>query len=375
MKSKSKVSLNMQIPNFSVVVYAVQGDVMSREVTAALYDGQTAFEPPYGTLGTVRFLKPDGTSGFYDTLEDEETTAVTWDGNIATIRFAEQVLTVPGDVIIQVSFYSPDAERLSSFNFKLVVEKNPFSDEEFESTDYYSILTQQIASILDVVTNMPAPATVLPQMDGTAAIGLLGEFARSDHVHPATPLEHIEEVDVVNLNTLTQAGWYHGETDGTVTLNGVDAFYCLVLNDDSYVKQFIIGEYNYGNTMWMRYYNGSAWTNKRIDFADTGIESGTGYIKYPDGTLINYGQVAMGSKTSAQTGNLYTAVWHDPITFPQAFKDGNYSFTATPLGASYGFVIYVSGLSTTGVGSIEMARPNSGNILGTISYVAIGKWK
>ena len=84
------------MPNFSVVVYAVQGDVMSREVTAALYDGQTPFVPPVGALGTVRFLKPDGTSGFYDTMEDDETVAVTWEGNEATIKLAEQILTVPG---------------------------------------------------------------------------------------------------------------------------------------------------------------------------------------------------------------------------------------------------------------------------------------
>ena len=155
MKSNTNISLNLQMPNFSVVVYAVQGDTMSREVTALLYDGQTPFIPSVGALGTVRFLKPDGTSGFYDTLEDDETVAVTWEGNEATIRFAEQVLTVPGDVIVQVSFYNADAERLSTFNFKVVVEKNPLTDEEFESTDYYSVLTARIAAVLGAVAHAP----------------------------------------------------------------------------------------------------------------------------------------------------------------------------------------------------------------------------
>lgn len=80
-------------------------------------------------------------------------------------------------------------------------------------------------------------------------------------------------VGTVNINTLTDIGWYIGASDGTVSLSGVDAFYCLVLKDGSYIKQFIIGEYSYGNTVFMRYYNGSAWTTKLIDFLSAAVET------------------------------------------------------------------------------------------------------
>ena len=155
MKSTSKIYLNLQMPNYNVVAYAVQGDVMSREITAILHDGQTPFTPPAGALGTIRYKKPDGTSGFYDTLEDETTVAVTWEGNVCTIRLAEQVLTVAGNVIMNLSFYNADEERLSTFNFILTVEQNPYTDEEFESTDYYSVLTARIAAVLGVVAHAP----------------------------------------------------------------------------------------------------------------------------------------------------------------------------------------------------------------------------
>lgn len=272
MQSITTLNLNLQYPNYTTTMYAVQHDRLSRKITAMLFDGSVPFEPEYGTLAVVRYKKPDGTCGFYDTDEDGNT-AVTWDGYTATIMLAEQALTVAGTVLCQVQFYNGDEQRLSSFTWKIIVEANACPDDEITSSDYFNILTQQIASIMDVVTNMPAPATVLPQMDGTAAIGVLGEFARSDHVHPATPLEHIEEVGVVNLNTLTQAGWYHGESDNTVTLTGVDSFYCLVLNDGSYVKQFIVGEFSAGTALWMRYYNGSTWNNKRVDFTDNGTQA------------------------------------------------------------------------------------------------------
>lgn len=155
MKSTTNIYLNLQMPNYNVIAYAVQGDVMSREITAILHDGQTPFIPPVGALGTIRYKKPDGTSGFYDTLEDNETVAVTWEDNVATIRLAEQVLTVAGNVIMQLSFYNADAERLSTFNFILTVEQNPYTDEEFESTDYYSVLTERIAAVLGAVAYPP----------------------------------------------------------------------------------------------------------------------------------------------------------------------------------------------------------------------------
>lgn len=250
MKSNTNISLNLQMPNFSVVVYAVQGDVMSREVTALLYDGQTPFTPSVGALGTVRFLKPDGTSGFYDTMEDDETVAVTWEGNEATIRLAEQVLTVPGDVIVQVSFYNADAERLSTFNFKVVVEKNPLTDEQFESTDYYSVLTARIAAVLGAVAHAPqinelnhwvlwdeeeqdyydsgvdatgpqgpqgetgpqgpagrdgqgSPGSALPLMDGTASAGSQIVYSREDHRHP-TDTSRASATDVAALQTAAE---------------------------------------------------------------------------------------------------------------------------------------------------------------------------
>ena len=155
MKSTTNVILNLQVPNYSVAAYAVQGDEKSREINATLLDGSTPWTPPVGALGTVRYLKPDGTCGFYDSLEDNTTVAVTWTGNVATIKFAAQVLTVAGEVIVQLSFYSADAERLSCFNFRLIVEKNPLTDDEFESTDYYSVLTARIAAVLGAVAHAP----------------------------------------------------------------------------------------------------------------------------------------------------------------------------------------------------------------------------
>ena len=154
MQSSTILSLNVQTPNYATVMHAVQFDKLSRKITAYLFDGAAPFIPPEGALAMVRYNKPDGTMGFYDTLEDETTTAVTWEGNTATVWLAEQVLTVAGNVLCQIQFYT-SSERLSTFTFIIGVEANAVSDESIESTDYFSVLTQRIEAILGAVVYPP----------------------------------------------------------------------------------------------------------------------------------------------------------------------------------------------------------------------------
>ncbi len=75
------------------------------------------------------------------------------------------------------------------------------------------------------------------------------------------PLMGIKNVGTVNLNTLTNTGWYIGTSDGTISLPSVDLFLCLVIKYNGIVKQFIIGLYGYGTVLYQRYSsnNGSTW--------------------------------------------------------------------------------------------------------------------
>lgn len=187
MQSTTTLNLNLQFPNHAVTMYAVQNDRLTRKVSAALNDGATAWTPPVGTLGIVRFVKPDGTMGFYDT-DEEGNAAVTWTGNVATIRLAEQVLTVPGDVWCQVNFYNADDERLSTFAFLIKVQKCVIEDNTIISTDYFNILSAQIDAILAAIENMPTPSTSTPLVDGTGSAGSATTYARGDHVHPLPSL-------------------------------------------------------------------------------------------------------------------------------------------------------------------------------------------
>lgn len=154
MQSVTTINLNLQYPNYATTMHAVQNDKLTRKVTAILYDGSIPFTPDEGSLALVRFHKPDQTYGFYDVDEDGNE-AVTWDGNIATISLAEQALTCAGIVLCQIQFYTQEGQRLTTFTWKIEVQECALSDEQFLSTDYYSVLTAQISSAMSITYRPP----------------------------------------------------------------------------------------------------------------------------------------------------------------------------------------------------------------------------
>ena len=146
-QSTTALTLNMQLPNIATVSWAVQGDQLARRITATLVDGSTPWTPEASYHGVVRYHKPDGTSGVYD-VDEEGNPAVTWSGNVAAITIAQQALTVPGSVLMQLEFYGTGDARITAFGWANNVQPAAVTDTEFMSTDYYNLLTLQIAGVL-----------------------------------------------------------------------------------------------------------------------------------------------------------------------------------------------------------------------------------
>lgn len=213
--STTTVDLNVGYPNIATVVHAVQGDNQSRILTANLYDGGIAWTPPAGAIGVIKFRTPLGTSGMYDT-DEEGNTAVTWSGNVATLRIVQNALAVAGDVPMQLSFYDDQGAVITSFLWETLVQPSVLTDTQFMQTDYYNILSQQISAILTAIADIPEPATSAPLMDGTAAVGTQNTFARGDHRHPTdtsrAPTNH--------ASTGTSYGAGNASNYGHVKLSG-----------------------------------------------------------------------------------------------------------------------------------------------------------
>lgn len=109
---------------------------------------------------------------------------------------------------------------------------------------------------------------------------------------------------------------------------------------------------------------------------DNIIESGTGYIKYVDGTMICWGSVNGNCHTWSAWGSLYQSNTVPLGQFPVPF-------TSTPIvtisgynSATGGWVTPVNSVTATDVGIFSVVRPNDpGAQPFQVSYIAIGKWK
>ena len=157
MQITQSIDLNLSIDGIPPQLHMPQGDG-GRIISASLWDGATIYSPPDGTMCMLRFRKPDGTGGLYDTAEDG--TKISLANNVATIPVALQVLAVGGPVRCQVELYAPAAEgellsanRLATFAFLLFVAPSVYPDAEIISGDYINIVSEALKAALDEVVD------------------------------------------------------------------------------------------------------------------------------------------------------------------------------------------------------------------------------
>lgn len=157
MQITQSIDLNLSIDGIPPQLHMPQGDG-GRIISASLWDGATIYSPPDGTMCMLRFRKPDGTGGLYDTAEDG--IKINLANNVATIPVALQVLAVGGPVRCQVELYAPAAEgellsanRLATFAFILFVAPSVYPDAEIISGDYINIVSEALKAALDKVVD------------------------------------------------------------------------------------------------------------------------------------------------------------------------------------------------------------------------------
>lgn len=114
-----KLTLDLQRKGELQRIDVVQGDAFTRQVQLELLCGEKPWNIPVCTP-VVRYSKPDGTEGIYDTLPDGMP-GVTYSENTLTLELAPQMLTCAGPVQVQVELNLED-RRLATFTFMLAVE-------------------------------------------------------------------------------------------------------------------------------------------------------------------------------------------------------------------------------------------------------------
>lgn len=134
-----------------VVTHAVQNDKLTRWFRATLYEGPSLFVPEAGATATIKFMKADGHQGWYDQLEDG-TVAVSMNGSVITFGMTAQALSCAGSTKVNVGWYHPNGEIISSFAITIIVDPDPSGS--FVSTDYFNVLSLEMASVLNAARNL-----------------------------------------------------------------------------------------------------------------------------------------------------------------------------------------------------------------------------
>ena len=151
-----EITMDFCVPGLVPRIHAVQGDSLTRQVAVTLLSDGRDWTIPAGTGAAIRYRKPDGTGGSYDSLPDG---SCAWAAaeNVITFALAPQMLTVPGCVEAQAVLVS-GTDILATFSFQLIVTRDPSLDA-IESEDYFNWLQWTQAQMDLYVEKMMAEGT------------------------------------------------------------------------------------------------------------------------------------------------------------------------------------------------------------------------
>ena len=128
-----------RVDSLPPIIPAKQGDT-GRYVQATVTDKGVPFTPD-GATAVARIRKPDGTACVYDE-------GISISGGVVIFPLVDQALTAAGRARGEISLYTSAADRITTFDFWVDIEKNAVADAEIVSTDYFSALTRTAAQIL-----------------------------------------------------------------------------------------------------------------------------------------------------------------------------------------------------------------------------------
>ena len=226
MQVTKNITLDLLETGSPVIIKAKQNDRNTRYIAAHLYVDGLAYPVPSGTEIAFRYKKPDGTAGFYDALPDNSP-AITVSGNTVTVELVEQVLTAAGCVHCEINMYNAASEKLTTFTFEISVEESVLTDAEIISSDYYNVLTAEIAKALQAVTDATEQAENAAQsaQDAADSAAMSKDWAAGQPVtYSGTPVS-IAYAGAQRIASITAYGEtpQGGTTEAPVALTGVDS--------------------------------------------------------------------------------------------------------------------------------------------------------
>lgn len=134
MKITHRIKLNLEELDRLQTLEMPLGDCNSREIEMYLYANQNMWAIPEDVAVVIRYKKPDGTVGEYDTLPDG---TVAWSAvdNVLTIALVPQMLTVAGSVVLYVTLYYGEAVA-QTYGLEILVKAPTADMPNYDTQDY-----------------------------------------------------------------------------------------------------------------------------------------------------------------------------------------------------------------------------------------------
>jgi hypothetical protein len=154
------------------------GDASTRKIELLLYENQKIWIIPEDIAVVIRYKKPDGTMGEYDTLPDGSAAWSALD-NMLTLTLAPQVLSTAGNVVLYAAVYQED-KVLQTFAMEIFV-KAPFGGSKAIVSQDYSYMTNVLRG------------PVMAQEGQVLAVGSVDAYGRVKEVEVLDPAALVNE--------------------------------------------------------------------------------------------------------------------------------------------------------------------------------------
>jgi len=133
-----KLAMNLEEKERMPRIEVSQWDAYARKIRLLLFEGKNPWNLPEDAAVVIRYEKPDGTRGAYDTLPNGEQAWEAQD-HILTLTLAPQMTTVPGTVMLYAAIFREEAV-LTTFAVEICVL--PAQQQEANDTqpgDYFTL--------------------------------------------------------------------------------------------------------------------------------------------------------------------------------------------------------------------------------------------
>lgn len=211
------IRLDVSKPGSDVCVYVKKGESQSRKLAISLFRGNEPITlDPDTMLAVIRAEKPDGTRVFNECV-------VTPTG--AEIVLTTQMIAVLGTVNCELNIYNAEDVALYSPWFGVEVLDTLYSDEEIESEDEFTALTENLSRIKNIVNTEEERKAAEADRVASEAARKAAESERLENEAARVEAEtaRIEEnAAMKEIVGAVQESYENGDFIGTIEINEVN---------------------------------------------------------------------------------------------------------------------------------------------------------